>query len=158
MDGPEPISPELALVSPELAAEARRALPDRPWERFAPPRPAAPAPLPAAAAVPVERPVLRTAPLPASLPVPPAVDRRRRRIVTPSRVVTAAVVALLLVTSFLPPRDAPRLVAGDPFPVLPPAAATPPSFSVQASGGDGCVSAGGQRDPFRPVCPPGRAP
>ena len=35
MPGLEPISPELALVSPELAAEARRALPDRPWEAFA---------------------------------------------------------------------------------------------------------------------------
>ena len=32
------ITPELALVSPELAERARNALPDRPWERFAPPR------------------------------------------------------------------------------------------------------------------------
>jgi hypothetical protein len=31
------ISPELALVSPELAARARAALPDRPWEVFVPP-------------------------------------------------------------------------------------------------------------------------
>ena len=30
------ISPELALVCPELAARARAALPDRPWEAFVP--------------------------------------------------------------------------------------------------------------------------
>jgi hypothetical protein len=33
----EPISPELALVSPELADAARALLPERPWERFVPP-------------------------------------------------------------------------------------------------------------------------
>ena len=32
------LSPELALVSPDLAAQARAALPDRPWEAFAPTR------------------------------------------------------------------------------------------------------------------------
>jgi hypothetical protein len=31
-------SPELALVCPDLAARARAALPDRPWEMFAPVR------------------------------------------------------------------------------------------------------------------------
>ena len=31
-------SPELALVCPDLAARARAALPDRPWEAFASPR------------------------------------------------------------------------------------------------------------------------
>lgn len=30
----EPISPELALVAPDLGAAARRRLPDRPWEQF----------------------------------------------------------------------------------------------------------------------------
>lgn len=34
MHGDEPISPELALVSPELAEAARETLPDRPWEAF----------------------------------------------------------------------------------------------------------------------------
>jgi hypothetical protein len=33
----EPISPELALVDPELRAAARARLPDAPWEAFAPP-------------------------------------------------------------------------------------------------------------------------
>ena len=32
------ITPELALVSPELAEHARNALPDRPWEQFVAPR------------------------------------------------------------------------------------------------------------------------
>jgi hypothetical protein len=36
----EPLSPELALVDPDLAARARAALPDRPWAPR--PRPAAP--------------------------------------------------------------------------------------------------------------------
>ena len=42
------ISPELVLVCPELGAQARAAMPDRPWEAFVPrPReqPVAPAPL-----------------------------------------------------------------------------------------------------------------
>src|SRR5262245_29500236 len=38
----EPLSPELALVSPELAERARALLSDRPWEQFAPPRPPEP--------------------------------------------------------------------------------------------------------------------
>ena len=33
----EPLSPELVLVSPELREQALAALPDRPWEAFAPP-------------------------------------------------------------------------------------------------------------------------
>ena len=150
MAGPEPISPELALVSAELAAEARRALPDRPWEAFAPPRPAS-------AHAPKERPALRLAPLPVAVPEPPAAGRRRGRLVTPSRVVTAALAGLLVVTSFLPPRNAPRLVAADPLPTATAAAATPPTFSVVPADELGCAeAAGGQRDPFRPVCPPGR--
>ncbi len=43
------LSPELVLVSPELAARARAELPDRPWEAFAPPRPAVPLAPPRAA-------------------------------------------------------------------------------------------------------------
>lgn len=155
MGGAEPISPELALVSPELSAEARRALPDRPWEAFAPPRPR-PQPQPAD----LPRPTLRLAVLPAE-PVPaapPPVERPRRRVFTVSRVVTAALLALLAVTSFLPPRHAPRLVTADPIPVAPAAAATPPTpaFDIVLPAGEDCAPAGGQRDPFRPVCPPGR--
>jgi len=39
------ISPELVLVCPELADQARAALPDRPWEMFVPRLPARPIPL-----------------------------------------------------------------------------------------------------------------
>ena len=42
------ISPELVLVCPELAEQARAALPDRPWETFVPRPPARPIPLGAA--------------------------------------------------------------------------------------------------------------
>jgi hypothetical protein len=46
---PEPLSPELVLVHPDLRAEALAALPDRPWESFLPARveqaPAVPTPL-----------------------------------------------------------------------------------------------------------------
>ena len=147
MRGPEPISPELALVSPELAAEARRALPDRPWETFAPPR--APAP--------VEPPSLRLTPLPATQEPSPA-ERPRRRVLTVSRVATAALLGLLVLTSFLPPRNAPRLVAAEPLPAARAAAATPPTFSVVPTGELECTAgSSGQRDPFRPVCPPGRS-
>jgi len=147
MRGAEPISPELALVSPELAAEARRTLPDRPWEAFAPPRPSAP----------LERPPLRLAPLRIAAPEPHRPERPRRRIVTPSRVVTAALLGLLAVTSFLPPRNAPRLVAADPLPVAAAAPATPPTFAIAPNELECAAGNGGQRDPFRPVCPPGRS-
>jgi hypothetical protein len=46
----EPLSPELALVDPELGAAARARLPDAPWELFAPPRRAVPASAPPVAA------------------------------------------------------------------------------------------------------------
>ena len=48
----EPLSPELALVDPELGARARAALPDRVAEPGRP-RPAAPRPVPAVPAAPV---------------------------------------------------------------------------------------------------------
>lgn len=51
---PDPISPELVLVDPDLAARARAALPARPWP--APTRPAAAAPAPTSVA---ERVVVR---------------------------------------------------------------------------------------------------
>jgi hypothetical protein len=39
---PEPVSPELVLVSPQLRLKALNALPDRPWETFLRPSPWAP--------------------------------------------------------------------------------------------------------------------
>ena len=132
------------MVSPELAAEARRALPDRPWEAFAPPRAA------------VERRTLRLAPPTVATPEP-AAERTRRRTVTPSRVVTAALLGLLAVTGFLPPRNAPRLVAGDPLPVATATTATPPTFAVIPADDLQCAAGSGQRNPLRPVCPPGRS-
>ena len=146
MSAPEPISPELALVSPELAAAARRALPDRPWEAFAPPRPVAPPAL--------RLTVLRAEAVAAGPPLP---EHPRRRVLTFGRLATAALVALLVGTSFLPPRHAPRLVAADPVPVARAAPATPPRFRVLPTAELECAAAGGQRDPFRPVCPPGRS-
>jgi hypothetical protein len=59
----DPLSPELVLVSPELRLRALATLPDRPWELFAPPRPAPSPPAPApetlaqAAVTPVVAPV-----------------------------------------------------------------------------------------------------
>jgi hypothetical protein len=55
------ISPELVLVCPELAARARAAMPDRPWEVFVPRRvePLLPAPVAVEPAPPVSQPWLR---------------------------------------------------------------------------------------------------
>ena len=46
-DVPERLSPELVLVSPDLAVGARAALPERPWEVYVQPRALAPAEAPA---------------------------------------------------------------------------------------------------------------
>jgi hypothetical protein len=51
-----PISPELVLVSPELAEQARAALPDRPWELFVPSPPAEVVPLAVPVAAPAHQP------------------------------------------------------------------------------------------------------
>ena len=102
---PEPISPELALVSPELAAIARAGLPDRPWEAFFQPV-AEGAPLrPPAAVVPVV-----VAPTPSR--VAPAelehAGRRRPRIPV-GLLLLVAFAGLLVAGSVLPVRDAPTL-------------------------------------------------
>ncbi len=70
-----PISPELALVCPELAAAAREALPDAPWLRHAPGAVTGAAlPDPAASSPPAQRPAAGQAPPPepAGPPVRPA--------------------------------------------------------------------------------------
>jgi hypothetical protein len=106
----EPISPELVLVSPELAAIARAGLPDRPWEAFLP------------AADPADNEVARLRP-PATPPRPsPAAEPAPDAAVVPSRRATRrrprVPVGLILLTAFtglvtagsvLPVRDAPTL-------------------------------------------------
>jgi hypothetical protein len=104
----EPLSPELVLVAPELADQARALLPDRPWEAFVAPQPystpvwktpVGAAPVAATAApvvvdvtpvrvapilrppVPVPTPTPGTAPVPAvpgQVPIAVTVERRRR--------------------------------------------------------------------------------
>jgi hypothetical protein len=96
------LSPELVLVSPELAAEARARLPDRPWEAFVPPPPP---PLvlvqPSVVQEPrvgrrrPERRVLR--------------DRRRRRRLRIWPAVAGLGIVVLLIASFLPASDSPTL-------------------------------------------------
>ncbi len=115
----EPVSPELALVSPELAEEARAELPELELtvER--------PAPLPAAARLRVERPrPVRTPPptpqerryVPGER-VPPRSrprDRQQRRRIPTSTFVLLALGVFVAVTSALPARDAPTLLAPPP--------------------------------------------
>ena len=105
---PRTLSPELVLVSPELAEAARAGLPDRPWEAFLP----APAP--------VEPPVLRVvqsqpslAPAPVSRhPTGYAVPgpRSGQRAIVVALLVLAAVVAL----SIRPVADAPVVATTAP--------------------------------------------
>jgi hypothetical protein len=124
----ESISPELALVDPELAEAARAALPERPWEAFLPPpRPEpvrAPEPkpvheiaLPAVLELPVEQPPLRQEPATVAATAPavplPAPARRRRRIpITPLVVLGLGIV--VTVAGYLPASDAPVLIEPKP--------------------------------------------
>ena len=83
---PETISPELALVTPELRERARALLPDRPWEALAPPSAELPDPIPS-------RPVLSPAPDLTPGTVGPPAKRARHRI--PRALLAPAVVALV---------------------------------------------------------------
>lgn len=74
----EPISPELALVDPVLAEQARKLLPD-PREQFGSPRPVAP-PVAEAVARPEATPPPVAEPTPAAEPEAPAPRRRWQRI------------------------------------------------------------------------------
>lgn len=98
----DPISPELALVSPDLAQRARAELPDRPWEAFLPAGPVT--------VLRLSMPVALVRPAPEVVVQPGPVRRRRRRRRVPvGGVVLAAFAALLIAGSVLPPRDAPTL-------------------------------------------------
>jgi hypothetical protein len=94
------LSPELALVSPELAEQARAELPDRPWEAFAPPPP----------------PVLVLRPAPAAAAAPQRRWPRRRRRMPIRRALLGLGLLALLVAGFLPASDSPTL---DPAPTPP---------------------------------------
>jgi len=124
----EALSPELVLVSPDLAQRARAELPDRPWEAFVPAQPVASAlPLrlaPRAPAVAVPVPVASPAAVAAPI-------RSRRRFRPPlGLMLLLGFVGLVLAGSLLPARDAPTL---DPPPVTPRAKApTPPAVQRPA--------------------------
>ena len=98
----EPITPELALVSPELSASARAALPDRPWEMFLPGGPVEMLPLSPALRAPRSETRLESADAPPS-------GRRRRVRVPLAPLVLLGFVGLVAAGSILPPRDAPSL-------------------------------------------------
>jgi hypothetical protein len=128
------VSPELALVCPELAAAARAALPDRPWEVFAPPRP--PPRLRLVSSPPAATP-------PVAPPVPTRPGRASARPGLGAALGLLTVVALVA-TGLLPARDAPTLRDAPPRPRAP---ALPPSPSVlpgayEVSGGGTLFVAG----------------
>jgi hypothetical protein len=116
----EPISPELVSVDPELAAAARAALPEEPWQMFTP----APAPLPVATE---------------SLGAP---RRSLRRAGIALAFVTAAVAGVVVGSTdvFKRANDSPSFAA-EPSPAAPSVAATtgvtttvaPPSVTATAT-------------------------
>jgi len=93
----EPISPELALVSPELAEAARARLPDRPWEAFL---------SAAAAVVPLRPPAAAESSVEA---VEAPVVGHRRSPVPIGLILLVAFVGVVAAGSVLPVRDAPTL-------------------------------------------------
>ena len=120
----EPVSPELALVSPELAAQARAALPDRPWEAFAPPIRATGG-------------IVRL-PGPRPAPVVQRTHRRAEQMLAFFPVILlAAFIALLIVGSLPGMTDRPTLVpAVSVDGVVPPAdgAPLPPAGGIDSDG------------------------
>ena len=96
----EPLSPELALVDPELAARARAALPDRTWT---PSRRPAPTPPPAPS-------------VPVPMPTAPPTEERRRHAHYPlwarvTAVLWVLVLGILIGGAAVPhAQDRPRVV------------------------------------------------
>ncbi len=101
----EPISPELVLVSPELAAIARAGLPDRPWEQFLPPVGAVTPLRPPA----IAEPPAGAEPESAGASVASQHPSRRRPRVPVGAILLVAFVGLVVAGSVLPERDAPTL-------------------------------------------------
>jgi hypothetical protein len=152
----EPISPELALVSPELGELARAQLTDRPWEMFVPPGPA-PA-LPLAQELPVPAPLrsVRGSAVARPLPVSAGERGRPRPRIPIGTILLLAFVALIVTGSVLPTRDAPTLgpvpasagtsaslppaVRPDP---APPTGVAPQPSPVASAGPTGVPSASG---------------
>jgi hypothetical protein len=112
----EPISPELVLVDPELAARVRPFAVAGPTFDLAPEP--GPEPEPGHEPAALRAPEPPAAPLPEPPPVPAAPARRpERRSGLLGRVSTACLVLAtlaLLGAAFLPPRDAPRLTDASP--------------------------------------------
>ena len=145
----EPLSPELALVSPELAVAARAALADRPWEAFLPP---------AGQVVPLRPPVgVPESSVPAVEADVDAVavgsvshaPSRQRPRVPIGLVLLAAFIGLVVVGSVLPVRDAPTL--GPPLAqagTTPPAAAQPEPVTVVPAP---AIVIAADRDPAPPL-------
>jgi hypothetical protein len=134
-----PLTPELVLVCPELAEEARKALPDRPWEVFAPPVAAEPGTPPAtspAAVSPLaasDRPVIRLPRSRVPQQVAPATTRRTRRPPSRARLAAEAVVATAVFLGALTwaseRTPVPRFGEGEPA-----TAAAPGSMGTRAGG------------------------
>jgi hypothetical protein len=100
-----PLSPELALVDPELAAAARAALAERPWEAFVP--------------LPTEILDLKALRSRARVPAPPAFKSRRLTSIA-AAILTASGVALLTAATPDGGADVRRPVASLALPALSP--------------------------------------
>jgi hypothetical protein len=104
-----PLTPELVLVSPDLAEGARAALPDRPWEAF----------------LPVLRPAVYRAP-PIVAPAPAEPSWAGRLIAALPMLLLVAFTAVIVVGTLPWLSDKPTL--GPPAPALPTATFKAPSL------------------------------